>query len=261
MIGHSDQPAAGTPAAGGAKGAVYVYGVIPPGPVRPPTRAVEHGGLAAVVGDVPEGWQATTRADVEAHERVLSALLEQTTVVPMRLGVVMPSDDDVRAVLLDRHGDEIRALLGRLEGRVQMSVKAFYAEEALLRAVLKAHPDLKRRSDALEGEPADATQAERIELGRAVAQAVEQQRAADERMLAEPLAAVADDLRLDPPSSERMALNAHVLVARERRPALDDAVGQLSTAYADRFGIRYVGPLPPYSFAEMSLDAPERAWG
>jgi hypothetical protein len=245
---------------GGAGRAVYVYGVTAGGPAPPPARALEHGGLTAVVRDVPDDWQATTRADVEDHERVLSALVEQTTVVPMRLGVVMPSEDDVRAILLDRHGDEIRSLLGHLEGRVQMSVKAFYAEEALLRAVLRAQPELKRRSDALEREPVGASQAERIELGRAVAQAVEAQRAADERMLAEPLAAVADEVRLDPPASERVALNAQLLVSRERRAAVDDAVNQLQTAYGDRFAIRYVGPLAPYSFSEMSLDPGERAW-
>jgi Gas vesicle synthesis protein GvpL/GvpF len=261
VIGQSDQPAAGAPAAGGAGSAVYVYGVVAGGPAPPPARTIEHGGLAAVVRDVPADWQAATRDDVAAHEQVLSALLERTTVVPMRFGVVLPSEDDVRTVLLDRHGDEIRALLGRLEGRVQMSVKAFYAEDALLREVLRAHPDLKQRSDALQAQPPEASQAERIELGRAVAQAVEEQRAADEHMLAEPLATVADGVRLEPAASERVALNAQVLVAREHRKALDHAVGQLTSAYGDRFAIRYVGPLPPYSFADLSLDPGDPAWG
>ena len=261
MIEHRATPAAGMPAAGGAGQAVYVYGVTAGGPLPSPARAVEHGGLTAVVRDVPEGWQAGTRADVEEHERVLQALVEQTTVVPMRLGVVMPSDDDVRTVLLDRHGDEVRSLLGHLDGRVQMSVKAFYAEEALLRAALRAHPELKRRSDALGQAPVETTQTERIELGRDVAHAVEAQRAADERMLADPLAAVADEIRLDPPASERVALSAQLLVARERRRALDDAVSQLGSAYGDRFAFRYVGPLAPYSFSALSLDASERAWG
>lgn len=261
MIDQRETPAAGTPAAGGAGRAVYVYGVTAGGPAPPPARTVEHTGLTAVVRDVPEDWQATTRADVEDHEKVLTALVEKTTVVPMRLGVVMPSEDDVRAILLERHGAQIRSLLGHLEGRVQMSVKAFYSEEALLRAVLRANPELKQRSEALEREPPEASQPERIELGRAVAQAVEAQRAADERMLAAPLAAVADEVRLDPPASERVALNAQLLVSRERRPALDDAVGQLGSAYGDRFAIRYVGPLAPYSFSDLSLESGERGWG
>jgi hypothetical protein len=87
-----------------------------------------------------------------------------------------------------------------------------------------------------------------------VAQAVEQQRAIDERAFADPLAAVADEVRLDPPASERMALNAQLLVARERRAALDAAVQQLTASHADRVAIRYVGPLAPYSFADLSLE-------
>jgi len=265
--------ATGDPVAGAAAHGVYVYGVIRRGDAAlatfpagvaggaAPVRLVDHDGLAVVVNDVPVGWEAATRADVEAHERVLSSLVERQTVVPMRFGVVLTSDDHARELLLVRHRPEIDALLTRLDGHVQMSVKAFYAEEALLRQVLKEHPELKRRSDELQSLPVEGTEQQRIALGRDVAHAVQEQRARDEQMLAEPLAAAVAELRLEPLPSERLAVNAQVLVQRDRRSALDKTVERLAAEYGDRFAIRYVGPVAPYSFSELALDAEEDAWG
>jgi Gas vesicle synthesis protein GvpL/GvpF len=272
MIDHSDTSAAGTPAADAARGSVYVYGVVAAG--RPlgadvpagvgdhasAVRLVDGDGIAAVVSDVPGDWHAATRADVETHERVLSTLVAERTVVPMRFGVTMDSDDQVRAELLERHAEEISELLRELDGRVQMSVKAYYTEEALLREVLKSRPDLKRRSDELQKVPAESSQAERIALGREVADAVEEQRARDEQTLAEPLSRVAVTVALEPPATERMALNAQLLVERGRRGELDDTVRQLAQALESRFAVRYVGPLAPYSFADLSLDTSEDQW-
>jgi hypothetical protein len=258
-------PAAGHRPTAGAERAVYVYGVIrrtAPGGLtgsgvgsRPaPLRLVEGRTLSAVVSDVPPTWRAAGRADVERHDRVLAELMDRETVVPMRFGIVMASDDDVRDRLLERHAGTLAALLERLDGRVQMSVKAYYLEEALLREVLRRHPELKRRSDALEGLPLAASQPERIALGRDVAAAVEEQRALDERTLAEPLAAVADDIRVEPPVSDRQVAAIQLLVGADERPRLDAAVRRLADEHGSRFGLRYVGPLPPYSFSVVALD-------
>lgn len=128
--------AAGTEQAAEAEGsAVYVYAVVPAAPAeglgtgvgtRPaPVRVVGGPGAAAVVSDVPAGWRSAGRTDVEAHDRVLGELVAQGTVVPLRFGVVMDSDDEVRERLLERHGGALAALLERLDGRVQMTVKAY----------------------------------------------------------------------------------------------------------------------------------------
>jgi hypothetical protein len=243
---------------------VYVYAVVRRaqregvggtgvGTAPAPVRVLEDGELAAVVSDVPVTWRSARRADVSTHDRVLSDLLAERTLVPMRFGVVMRSDDEVRERLLDRHAAALTSLLDQLEGRVQMSMKAYYADEALLREVLARHPELKRRSDALAGQPLDASQPERIALGRDVAAAVEAQRAHDERTLTEPLAAVAEDVRLDAPASERQAAAIHLLVKSEQRTRLDAAVDRLAHEQSERFVLRYVGPLPPYSFSDLAL--------
>jgi hypothetical protein len=167
---------------------------------------------------------------------------------------VFASDEEVRERLLERHADALRALLQRLAGHVQMSVRAYYAEDALLRAVIARRPQLKARADALDGRPPVATQPERIALGREVADAVEEQRDLDLQLLVRAFADIAADLRADPPASERQAASLQLLVAERDRPRLDAAVDRLARELADRMSLRYVGPVPPYSFSDLALE-------
>jgi len=252
--------------------AVYVYAVVrtSDGPLRAsltgvgedpaPVRAVAAGSLSAIVSDVPSTWRAAARSDLATHDRVLSELVGRA-VVPMRFGIVMDGEEDLRDRILTAHADKFAALLDYVDGRVQMSVKAYYRDEALLRAVLVRKPDLKQRADALEEQPVVATQNERIALGRDVAAAVEEQRALDQQAVVAPLAKLAVDVRVDAGQSERHAFSLQLLVDADARPRLDEAVRRLAADHEDRLALRYVGPLAPYSFCEASLDAGAQTWG
>jgi hypothetical protein len=249
--------------------ALYVYGVIPAadaaawpgadgvdGPAAQ-VRAIKAGALAALVSDIPGDRVPGRREDLEAHRRVLETAIRRGTAVPMRFGMVMDSEDLVRERLLVKHERELGDLLGTLDGQVQMTLRAFYAEDALLRNVMETNEDIAKRAAELEGLPELATRAERIALGEAVAAAVEERRARDEQVLLERLELFASDVRVDPPGGERVALNAQLLVPRDRRNALDDAVAELSAALQGYLALRYIGPLPPYSFSELSLESGE----
>jgi hypothetical protein len=93
-----------------------------------------------------------------------------------------------------------------------------------------------------------------VRLGEKMANAVEARRAQVEAALLERLAPVSAQIQVDAATSERVALSAQVLVHRDQRAALDDTVRELSDALAGVLAFRYVGPLPPYSFADLALD-------
>jgi hypothetical protein len=249
--------------------ALYVYGVIPAadaagwpgvdgvdGPAAQ-VRAIQEGDLAAVVSDIPGDRVPGRREDLEAHRRVLALAIEHGTAIPMRFGMVMDSEDLVRRRLLVKHGPELGDLLGMLDGQVQMTIRAYYAEDALLRHVMETNEHIAKRTAALEGLPELATRAERIALGEAVAAAVDARRARDEQALLDRLTPFASDVRVDPPGGDRVALNAQLLVQRDRRVALDDAVRELGSALQGYLALRYIGPLPAYSFSELLLESGE----
>src|SRR5215211_7959562 len=258
--------AGSSPAADSPASALYVYGVVnaedagslpdegvgePPGALR----AVVDGALAGVVSPIAEGGKPGRRADLEAHQRVLSEIAATTTVIPMRFGVVMDGEETVRQALLRRHAGTLEALLAAMHGRVQMSLKAFYAGDVLLREVTVVHPEIAERAAEVRDLPDAVARGAKIALGERIAAAVAQRRDADAQRVLDRLAPVVDDVRVESPANERVALNVQVLVSRERRDRLDAVVDGLTEEESGRLAIRYVGPLPPYSFADLSLDA------
>jgi gas vesicle protein GvpL/GvpF len=61
-------------------------------------------------------------------------------------------------------------------------------------------------------------------------------------------------------SAPDAAFNLAFLVDRERIDGFSSAVSQLGREYGDALKLRYVGPLPPYSFADIDLGAESAAW-
>ena len=243
---------------------VYIYGVIPAaeaaewsameGLSSGTVRLVASGRFAALVSTLPGDATPGRREDIEAHRRVLAAAIEHGTAIPMRFGMVMADEDEVRERLLARHAEDLSALLSTLDGHVQLTIRGFYNEGALLRAVLSDDPVLAQNYEAIADLPELASQGERILLGEHVAKAIDQRRAVDEQALLDTITPLADDVRADRPSGERGAVNVHLLVDRERLDAIEAVIDTLAATLTGYVALRRLGPLPPYSFSELSLE-------
>lgn len=243
--------------------ALYVYGVtassaapIPPidGVDSAPVRALQRAGLAALVSTIRK--TEFRAADVRAHWRVLDQAFEHATILPVRFGTLMESEDEVRGRLLEPNEDRLIELLEAMDGLIQLNVKGRYDEESLLRGILRDAPALARLRERAQRSGALPDQ---VALGQQVERAIEQRRAQDTATVRGAL-----DVRAVAVRQEQVhhpdAFNLAFLVAREGVDAFGEGVGGVRGELGERIEIRYVGPVPPFSFAENELGAGERAW-
>jgi Gas vesicle synthesis protein GvpL/GvpF len=240
--------------------AVYLYGIASasePIEVEAPgvgdeksvVRRLVHGEIAALVSDVDNGPLVAARG-LRAHWRVLEEAAAKVTVLPVRFGTVMEGEDAVVEQFLAPRHDGLVAQLAELSGKVQLSVKAFYDEGRLMRGVVESSPAVAKLRERVQGRPKAATYYDRINLGEAVAGEVELARERDGAMVLERLQSLAVAARLEPPGTPDAAVNAAFLVERSRIDEFSEAVGRLTEEVGDRLRLRYLGPLPPYSFTE-----------
>lgn len=246
-----------------SKSAKYVYGVVrAEGKSRPrargigrkQVRVVRADGLGALTSDVPPGDLEAGREELLAHSRVLERALEQGTVLPMRFGVVMPSESAVREQLLDPHRRELEAQLDEMDGKLEVNVKAIYDERALLTEVLSEQPDIAKLREALRGQSEEATHFERIRLGEMIAGEVNAKRDRDADQILQQLAPHVVAVDVADPVHERMALNASFLIDRSARKAFDAELDRIAAEQGDRMRFKYTGPLAPHSFVELALE-------
>ena len=223
-------------------------------------REVEHDGIAALVSTV-EGSALAAAREVRAHWRVLEEASSSASVLPVRFGTVLESEDAVRTTLLEPNSERLSAMLGELDGRVQLTVKGIYDEELLLREVVRDAPAIAAMKRKLDKVPKEAAYYGRIQMGEAVAAEVDRRRADDTGLALDRLAPLAVASRSEDLSTADGAFNLAFLVERERMDGFSKAVSELAQELGERLQIRYVGPLPPYSFADMELAGEGATWG
>jgi hypothetical protein len=244
----------------------WVYGVVPAGSSLdeldrradrlPDVRVVEAGDLAALVSDPPESDPKATRDQALAHARVLEAAIVDAPVVPFRFGIIVPENEDVAGDLLEARRDELAERLKRVGDRVQMTLKVYYNEEAVLSEILANEPEAARLREATrEGDEA-ATRNERVRLGELISTALEQRREHDSKEIMEHLQGVSVAAVVEALEKEFMLVNAPFLVERDRLEEFESAVEALAEEREGRMRFRLLGPMPAYHF----IDVEQPAW-
>ncbi len=239
--------------------AVYVYGVSPKTGRELPSvhgvedgelHGVEHDGLLALTSRLRRARLAAS--DLRAHWRVLEQAFEQTTVLPVRFGTVMESEDDVRERLLEPNAERLSALLEQMSGLMQLNVKGRYDEDALLRQIVQQNPAIAKLRAGVAQRSAEAAPAEQFRLGQMVEGEVALHRDRDTAEALEALEPSALAVRAEE-VSHPSAFDLAFLVERSGEARFNEVVHHLRERFAPRIELRYVGPLPPFSFAQADL--------
>ncbi len=238
----------------------YVYGIVErklPAPTGTgiggsPLRLIADDGAAALVSEVDQREPALGREELLVHARVLEDAVASGVVLPLRFGIVMEDEDEVRQRLLRAHTDELGTQLQRFADKVEVSIRACYDQQRLMGEVVAENPDIARLIDWLREKPEDATYIERMRLGELVSKAVERKRQADSARILEALWPFASDVQVALGAHERVALSAAFLVERKRLHQFDQALEGFAGGQAGRLHFKYTGPLPPHSFVELS---------
>jgi len=211
--------------------------------------------LAALVSDVAADELSDRgvrgmRRDMKAHSLLLNSLATKTTVLPVRFGVVLKDERSLIERVLAPRRATLSQYLSQLEGAAEVTLRVSYVEPQILREVVAENPEL---AGASKRRGLSASPESQIELGRRVALAIQEVREVDARQLLKHLEAASKDVRVSQPLSDLMVLNAAFLVDRSRLDRFDRTLEELSKEAGGRMTFDCVGPLPPFSFAELRL--------
>jgi hypothetical protein len=220
-------------------------------------RTVRENGLTALVSDAMRPEYEPSRANIGVHERVVREAFERGDVLPMRFGTVARDDGSVEGFLREKHEDLAKSL-EELHGRAELALKVSWVDrDAILREILEEDEVLRSLRDEIFARPEAETHDERVELGRRTLDIVEQKRKAEGDRILERLQEKAIDVDVNRLLSETMVLNASFLIDRNAIATFDDAVNTVGAEQSGRMTLKYVGPLPPYSFVKIAIPNPK----
>ncbi|MBO0727739.1 MAG: GvpL/GvpF family gas vesicle protein [Acidimicrobiaceae bacterium] len=217
---------------------------------NPPARisVVRHGHVAALVSEVDLGKPLGTPEDLAAHHRVLSAVVVEVPVLPMRFGAVVTDIGAVKEELLGPLHEGFSAALKELEGKAEFVVKGRYREETILLEVLSEVPEARRLGSQIQDQPSNATRNERFRLGELINQAIAIKRNQDTDTVLRTLEHRCVSSRVREPTHEEDAAHVAVLVELEGEEELMDAVDDLRKMWDGRVDLQVLGPMAAYDF-------------
>lgn len=215
------------------------------GLVDAPLDVVRHGELAAIVSSIPSTMVRARRRELIRHSDVLQAAFERDTVVPMRFGTVFPSGAALVADLLEPRHDALVGLLERFGGLAELTVRAFFIEQAVLAEIVREDREVAR----LRGG------ADRLRLGEAVAAALAGKREGEADRIVARLVPHARDVVVEERQAELEILRAAFLVERDAIEKFDSTMNSIARERDGVVRFKYTGPLPPHHFVDDRWDS------
>lgn len=238
----------------------YVYGIVSTteapnfGPIGIGGRGDEvvtvgTRGLAAVISNASLDRSVVSRENLLAHSGVIEKVAKDYTIAPMRFCTVAESTDEILAFLEDRER-ELKNLLQDLEGKVEIGITLFWKH---MKEIYKELVKENRRIREIRAKAAGHGPGALIHAGELVEAALEEKKAVEGEEVLRPLKSVSADYREGDPKTEEMVAQAAFLVDGDWRREFDARVEQLGNEHGERIDVRYVGPMPPFSFVNLEM--------
>ena len=216
-----------------------------------PVQAIRYRDVAALVSDHPVEKLSLLRRNLEPHHRVVREVSLQATLIPASFGHISAGEEEI-AELLRANYDGIREELERLAGKAEMGVKVLWDVDSIFEFFVSSDRELKNRRDRVFG-TSRVTLEDKLELGAFFEKRLKQERERLGNQLIEALRPLTVEARVNPPTDEKMVLNAAFLIERASEKQFEEALCRAAGLFDSNYALDFSGPWPPYSFIRLGL--------
>lgn len=211
--------------------------------------------LIAELAQNPGDLQSDIGEVLQAHEHVIAALMQDTTVVPLKFGTILKDEQAALKMLRDQE-EQFKSLLAKFAGKVEWGLKVYVDKQAFIKHVMQT----EQRFTDLEHKREKLSRGAAYLLGRKREEEVEEYVA---NQFDEVTEEIFQDLENDASEAQmndimpqrmtgekqEMILNAAYLVERNKVDQLLQRGTNLMKKYEFMgLDLEFSGPWPPYNF-------------
>lgn len=180
-----------------------------------------------------------------AYQRVNIDIFHHCTILPLRFGTMVDHDEEIEDFLASNYVN-IKWALNRLGGKAEITVHLFWDLNSVLQEVSQDKQWLDNADQSIN--PTNT-----VEIGRRLFVAADAKKKEIIDSVHRKLLAVALDFSDGKSADERIILNRSYLIEKTAEQLFDEAMTELARESKSYLSLKYIGPLPPYSFSPVEF--------
>lgn len=233
---------------------ITAFGPIGIGDRGDEVHTIYYEDIGAVISNSPITKYSLSRDNTVAHQLVLEKVMEGYTVLPVRFCTIAKNEDEIVEKVLKGRYKEFKASLAKMEGKIELGVKAFWKDTNLIFNEIAEIGEIRRLKAMVVKNPSVKIRDLQIKAGELVKSALDAKKKNESEKIVSELKDLAVDYRINDTYGDRWILNSAFLIDKVKEKEFDTRMDELDKRYGDRIDFKYVGPVPPCNFVEIRVN-------
>ncbi len=220
--------------------------------------SIHYEDIGALVSDYPRVDSIKLlRKNLLPYHQVIKKASEHFTTIPAKFGQIACDAGEVN-IALRKNYQAIREELGKLDNKMEMGLKVSWNVDDVFQYFLKKDEKLRSLRDKHISGNRPPNRKDLIDFGSYFHSRMDEAR---KQITREVLAALPPgEARVEDVNDDFMITNATLLIMKDLRSDLENAMDRLGKKMGDEYSLELDGPWPPFSFVDRLELHLEKKW-
>jgi len=189
---------------------------------------------------------------VSIHEKVNEALIRDYNVIPLKFGTIIEDKEQLFNFLEETY-PRFLAVLEKIDDKAEFIVETLWDEKKILEEIIQENPEIQKLKQKAESRGKIFGLPIKIKLGKRIFENLELRRKEYVEDILNFLKNHASDCREGKLLNKTAIMSYSFLIEKSREPEFESKLNQLAEKYQNKLRFKYIGPMAPYSFANISF--------
>jgi len=246
---------------------IYIYGVVPNFYGTTQFQSLENSGVYAItfqnISAIVSDRESThlnyyNRESLGYllvhHQKTIEELQSKgfLMIIPMRLGTIVNSKEEVNKILSNGYGLIIETLK-KIEYLTEIDLVVTWANFTEVLQGIAELEDVKELKNDIMKDNGLITKVDQVKMGLFVKEKFDKKNKATELKILDALSPLGLDITMNEVMNDEMVTNSAFLINRNKQEKFEQAIDQLDEEYNNTLNFKLIGPLPCYSFYTLEV--------
>lgn len=208
--------------------------------------------ISAVVSNTNIFEFDPSRKNVLNHQRVISKVMENYSIIPVAFGTVGNNKKDIEAMISNNY-DQILEKLDYFKDKSELGLRVTWKNSYFNEDI--ESDEIKELKKKVSGKDEEEVLLEKIKLGKLVQEATENKKEEYIEAIYKPLSDISLESKRKEEVPIKTIINSYFLVDNSESDRFDKMVDQVAQPYLNKLNFSYTGPWPAYNFVDLRLKA------